>query len=71
MTTARRGVSMVQAQVTGLVGAAEPGARGGGDHRCPSPCRGGAAVAGFSTADHTDSDSYAPLFWRLDGVDTG
>ena len=33
---------------------------------CPSS---GMAVApeNFSTADHTDTDAYAPLFWRLQG----
>jgi len=25
----------------------------------------------FSTADHTDTHGYAPLFWRLYGIDTG
>ena len=49
--------------VDGLVGAAKPGGRGDGDHRCPSPLQGGAV--NFSTADNTDTDGYAPLFWRL------
>jgi hypothetical protein len=29
------------------------------------PCRGRAAVAGFSTADHTDIHVYVPVFWRF------
>jgi hypothetical protein len=33
------------------------------------PLQGGAV--NFSTADHTDTDNYAPLFCRLGEVDTG
>ena len=33
---------------------------------CPSPAGGGGAV-NVSTADHTDTNGYAPLFWRLEG----
>src|SRR5664279_3002154 len=54
----------------GLVGAAEPGRCVGGDHRVSLPRHAVAAVV-FSTADHTDTDGYAPLFWRLAGVSTG
>src|SRR5664279_1174641 len=50
----------------GLVRAAEPDGRvGGGDHRCPSPSRGGCGAVSFSTADHTDTECYAPLIWRV------
>ena len=65
MTTARRGGEHGAGPVDGLVGAAEPGGRVGGDHRCPSPAWGHAAVAGLSTAEHTDTDDYAPVFWHL------
>jgi hypothetical protein len=34
----------------------------------PAGCCGAVNV---STAEHTDTDAYVPLFWRLDGVDTG
>src|SRR5664280_2682570 len=65
MTTARRGVSMVRAQVTAWserrshAGAAAVVIIG------VPPLQGGVAVAGLSTADHTDTAEYAPGFWRL------
>ena len=30
------------------------------------PRRGGVGAVNVSTADHTDTDGYAPPFWRLD-----
>jgi hypothetical protein len=67
MTTARRGVSMVRAQWTAwserrsqagasvvIIGVLPPVRRW--------------RLRNFSTADHTDTDGYAPLFWRLEGA---
>ena len=64
MTTARRGVSMVRAQVTAWSERRSQAGRGGGDHRVSLPRSGRCCGAvSFSTADHTDTDGYAPLFW--------
>ncbi len=64
MTTARPGVSMVRAQVTAWserrsqVGASVVVIMG----LLPRVVLG---VVVVSTADHTDTDVYVPLFWRL------
>src|SRR5664280_1603007 len=71
MTTARRGVSMVRAQWTAW---SERRSQGGASVvviiGVPPPA-GCCGAVNFSTADHTDTDGYAPLIWRLPGVDTG
>jgi len=68
MTTARRGWSMVRAQLTAW---SERRSQAGasavviiGVPPLPGSCCGGAVK--FSTADHTDTAEYAPPFWRLD-----
>jgi hypothetical protein len=70
MTTAQRGVSMVRAQWTAW---SERRSQGGASVVVITgvlPAE-GRACGGLSTADHTDTGGYAPLIWRLPGVDTG
>ena len=72
MTTARRGVSMVRAQWTAWSERrSQAGAAAVVIIGVPPPGKGRAAMVGFSRADHTDTDVYAPLFWRLAGIATG
>ena len=70
MTTARWGWNMVRAQVTAW---SERRSRGGAVlvvimGRFP-PAR-WCWVVGLSTADHTDTEAYVPVFWRLVGQST-
>ena len=65
MTTARRGVSMVRAQVTAW---SERRSQAGASvviMGCPSPVRAVLRWSSFSTADHTDTDVYVPVLWHL------
>jgi hypothetical protein len=65
MTTARRGVSMVRAQVTAWSERRSQAGAAVVIIDVPPPAFGCCGAVSFSTADHTDTDGYAPLFWRL------
>jgi hypothetical protein len=71
MTTARRGVSMVRAQVRAWSDRRSQAGASVVIIGIPPPAGRCCGAVNFSTADHTETDGYAPLFWRLGGVNTG
>src|SRR5664279_6335021 len=71
MTTARSRCSMVRAQWTAW---SERRSQAGASMviiGVPPPVRRCCGAVNVSRADHTDTDAYAPLFWRSKGVKTG
>ena len=70
MTKARRGVSMVRAQWTAWSERRSQAGAAVVIIGVPPPTGWCCGAVNVSTADHTDTHGYAPLFWRLYGIDT-